>query len=126
MPAYQPSPRHINQEPSVNSKMTTAEKRGYQQICDADGFMLVVAADQRGGMRKLLSSDPAEQAKIGTALLGRVKQDIVRHLANPAASCVLLDPVCAVPSVINDGVLGRTTGLLVGLDESGWGAPAPN
>jgi sulfofructosephosphate aldolase len=78
MPTNEPNPRHINQESSVNSKMTTAEKRGYQQICDADGFMLVVAADQRGGMRKLLSNDPAEQAKIGTALLGRVKQDIVR------------------------------------------------
>jgi sulfofructosephosphate aldolase len=120
MPTNEPNPRHINQESSVNSKMTTAEKRGYQQICDADGFMLVVAADQRGGMRKLLSNDPAEQAKIGTALLGRVKQDIVRHLANPAASCILLDPVCAVPSVINDGVLDRATGLLVGLDDSGW------
>jgi tagatose 1,6-diphosphate aldolase len=100
--------------------MTTAERRSYQQICDADGFMKVVAADQRGGMRKLLSQDPVQQSKIDTATLGRVKSDIVRYLANAAASCILLDPVCAVPSVIDNGVLARTTALLVGLDESGW------
>ncbi len=82
--------------------------------------MLVVAADQRGGMRKLLASDEADQKKISTAVLGRVKGDIVRHLANAAASCVLLDPVCAVPDVVRDATLSRSTGLLIGLDESGW------
>ena len=104
----------------MTSRMTTAERRGYHQICDASGFMLVVAADQRGGMRKLLARDQAEQAKIDTKALGRVKSDIVRHLANPAASCILLDPVCAVPAVIDDGVLVKNTGLLIGLDDSGW------
>lgn len=104
----------------MNTRMTTAERRGYQQICDADGYMLVVAADQRGGMRKLLAKDPAEQAKITTAVLGKVKGDIARYLANAAASCILLDPVCAVPAVIEDGILSRSTGLLIGLDESGW------
>jgi tagatose-1,6-bisphosphate aldolase len=108
----------------MNNRMTTAELRGYQQICDSDGFMLVVAADQRGGMRKLLAKDPAEQAKIDTAALGRVKADIARYLANAAASCILLDPVCAVPDVVQNGVLGRSTGLLVGLDESGWDVTA--
>ena len=100
--------------------MTTAELRGYQQICDPDGFMLVVAADQRGGMRTLLAKEPADQAKIDTAALGRVKADITRHLANVAASCILLDAVCAVPAIVRNGVLGRSTGLLVGLDDSGW------
>ncbi|MCB8882276.1 hypothetical protein ACELLULO517_18660 [Acidisoma cellulosilytica] len=101
-------------------KMTTAERRGYQQICDAEGFMLVVAADQRGGMRKLLAKDPTDQAKISTATLGKVKGDIARYLANAAASCILLDPVCAVPGVVEEGTLARSTGLLIGLDESGW------
>jgi tagatose 1,6-diphosphate aldolase len=104
----------------MTNRMTTAELRGYQQICDSDGFMLVVAADQRGGMRKILAKEPDEQAKITTAILGKVKADIARYLANAAASCILLDPVCAVPDVVKNGILGRSTGLLVGLDESGW------
>ena len=39
--------------------MTTAERRGYQQICGDDGAMMVIACDQRGGMRTLLAADPA-------------------------------------------------------------------
>ena len=35
--------------------MTTSERRAYQQICGANGLMNVVAADQRGGMRKVLA-----------------------------------------------------------------------
>lgn len=99
--------------------MTTAEYRGYQQICGTNGRMMVVACDQRGAMRKILASTPEEQARIDEKKLGDVKSDIVAYLAN-AASCVLLDPVCAVPRVVDEGVLGRDTALLIGLDASGW------
>jgi tagatose-1,6-bisphosphate aldolase len=101
------------------AKMTTAELRGYHQICGHDGAMMVIACDQRGGMRTLLASDPAEQAKITNETLGDTKADITRYLAS-AASCVLLDPICAVPRVVEQGVLGRDTALLIGLDASGW------
>jgi tagatose-1,6-bisphosphate aldolase len=107
----------------MTARMTTAERRGYRQICRDDGLMLVVAADQRGGMRKVLAETPEAQAAIDEAALGAVKADIVRHLANKA-SCVLLDPVCAVPGVVDDGVLARDTGLLIGLDASGWDTDA--
>jgi tagatose-1,6-bisphosphate aldolase len=101
------------------TKMTTSELRGYQQICAPNGMMMVIACDQRGGMRTLLASDPAEQAKISDAMLGETKSDIVQYLANEA-SCVLLDPLCAVPRVVDDGVLARDVALLVGLDASGF------
>ncbi|RUT31363.1 tagatose-bisphosphate aldolase [Arsenicitalea aurantiaca] len=101
------------------TSMTTAEKRGYQQICGANGAMMVIACDQRGGMRKLLASTPEEEAQISNATLGETKADITRYLAS-AASCVLLDPVCAVPQVVDEGVLRRDTALLIGLDASGW------
>lgn len=101
------------------TKMTTSELRGYQQICAPNGMMMVIACDQRGGMRTLLASDPAEQAKISDAMLGETKSDIVQYLANEA-SCVLLDPLCAVPKVVEDGVLARDVALLVGLDASGF------
>lgn len=101
------------------TKMTTSELRGYQQICAPNGMMMVIACDQRGGMRTILASDPAEQSKISDAMLGETKSDIVQYLANEA-SCVLLDPLCAVPKVVDDGVLARDVALLVGLDASGF------
>lgn len=107
----------------MSNRMTTAEYRGYQQICGADGHMMVVACDQRGAMRQILASTPEERAKIDENKLGDVKSDIVAYLAN-SASCVLLDPVCAVPRVVDDGVLGRNTALLIGLDASGWDVDA--
>jgi tagatose 1,6-diphosphate aldolase len=70
-------------------------------------------------MRALLAKDPEQQAAITDAMLGEIKSDIVRYLAS-AASCVLLDPVCAVPKVVDDGVLARDVALLIGLDASGY------
>lgn len=103
----------------MRATMTTAERRGYQQICGDNGLMMVVACDQRGGMRKVLADTPEAQKAIGIDILGDTKADITRHLANKA-TCVLLDATCAVPAVVDDGVLARDTGLLVGLDDSGW------
>ena len=99
--------------------MTTAERRGYQQICGADGRMLVVAADQRGGMRKLLAPTAEGQKAISDQALGLVKMDIATHLARHAG-CILLDPLCAVPAIVDEGVLPRETALLIGLDASGY------
>jgi tagatose-1,6-bisphosphate aldolase len=99
--------------------MTTAERRAYHQICDASGCMMVIACDQRGGMRTLLATTPEDQAKIDNGILGNTKADITRYLASRAA-CVLVDPICAVPSLVNDGILPRDTALLIGIDASGW------
>jgi tagatose 1,6-diphosphate aldolase len=99
--------------------MTTAERRGYQQICGANGAMMVIACDQRGGMRALLAATPEDQAKIGDDVLGNVKADITRHLARHAG-CVLVDPMCAVPNLVDHGILPRDTALLIGIDASGW------
>lgn len=101
------------------TRMSTAERRGYHQICGADGAMMVIACDQRGGMRRLLVRDPEAQARIGNDVLGNIKADIAKYLASQA-SCVLVDPVCAVPQLVDDGILARDTALLIGLDASGW------
>lgn len=101
------------------TSMTTAERRGYQQICGTDGAMMVIAADQRGGMRKVMAATPADEAAITEAMLGDTKADIARYLATHAA-CILLDPVCAVPAIVDTGVLARDTALLIGLDASGF------
>lgn len=100
------------------SSLTTAERRGYQQICGANGAIMAIACDQRGGMREILAP-PEERAKITDAMLGETKADIVACLANHA-SCVLLDPLCAVPKVVDEGILARDVALLIGLDASGY------
>jgi tagatose-1,6-bisphosphate aldolase len=99
--------------------MTTAERRGYQQICDEAGAMMVIACDQRGGMRTILADTPEAQAKIGNDVLGETKMDIAQYLARHATA-VLVDPLCAVPRIVDTGVLHRATALLIGLDASGW------
>lgn len=101
------------------TSMTTSERRGYHQICGQDGAMMVIAADQRGGMRKIMAAQPSEEAAITEAMLGETKADITRFLASQA-SCILLDPVCAVPAIVDDGTLARDTALLIGLDASGF------
>jgi tagatose 1,6-diphosphate aldolase len=58
--------------------------------------MMVIACDQRGGMRRLPAKTPEVQARISTATLGLTKMDITAYLAKPAG-CVLVDPLCAVP-----------------------------
>lgn len=103
--------------------MTTAERRGYAQICGAGGAMMVVACDQRGGMRQLLADTDEGRAAITDAMLGTVKTGIARHLA-AHAGCVLLDPACALPGIVDRGDLPRDTGLLIGIDASGWDASA--
>ena len=88
-------------------------------ICGDDGAMMVIACDQRGGMRTILAASPEEQAKIGTDILGDTKIDIGTHLARHATA-VLVDPLCALPRMIDGGHLHRSTALLIGLDDSGY------
>lgn len=99
--------------------MTTAERRGYHQICNENGAMMVIACDQRGGMRTVLASTPEEQAKISNATLGETKADITLYLASKAG-CVLVDPICAVPGLVDKNILPRDTALLIGIDASGF------
>ena len=105
------------------TQMTTAELRGYQQICGKNGAIMVIACDQRGGIRKLLADTPEEQKKITDNTLGETKSDVVRYLA-AEAPCVLLDPICAVPRVVEEGSLARDVALLIGLDASGYDTDA--
>ena len=105
------------------TKLTTAELRGYQQICGKNGAIMVIACDQRGGIRKILAKTPEEQAKISDAMLGDTKSDVTRYLA-AQAPCILLDPVCAVPRVVDEAALPRDVALLIGLDASGYDTDA--
>jgi tagatose 1,6-diphosphate aldolase len=99
--------------------MTTAVRRGFQQICGDGRSMMVIAADQRGGMREVLADTSEARKAISDRRLGEVKVALARGLA-VHAGCILVDPLCALPWMVDDGLLPRDTALLVGLDASGF------
>lgn len=103
--------------------MTTAERRGYQQICGSNGAMMVIACDQRGGMRAVLADTDEARKAISNDMLGETKMDIAQYLALHSG-CVLVDAACAVPQIIETEVLHRNTALLIGLDDSGFDSTA--
>lgn len=105
------------------AKLTTAELRGYQQICGKNGAIMVIACDQRGGIRKILAKTPEAQAAISDRILGDTKADVTQYLA-ANAPCILLDPICAVPRVVEEAALPRDVALLIGLDASGYDTDA--
>lgn len=99
--------------------LTTIERRGMSAISTPGGQMLIVAADQRNGMKAAMTDAPDGPAAISTAELAEAKADLVRYLANNAPA-ILLDPEVALPAVVDDGVLVRGTSLVVGMDASGY------
>ena len=99
--------------------LTTMERRGMTAISTPGGRMLIVAADQRNGMKAAMKDAPDGPDSITKAELAEAKADLVRYLANNAPA-ILLDPEVALPGVVDDGVLARGTSLVVGMDASGY------
>jgi sulfofructosephosphate aldolase len=99
--------------------LNTVERRGMTAISTPNGRMLIVAADQRNGMKAVMDDAPDGPDSVSASQLADAKADLVRYLANHAPA-ILLDPEVALPGVVDDGVLGRETSLVVGLDASGF------
>lgn len=100
------------------SQMSTLERRAFSRLATPGGRMLVVAADQRNGMRAVMHH-PDGPTAITAQELVEAKTDLVSHLGNHAPA-ILLDPEVAVPHVIDTGALAAGTALVVGLDASGF------
>ena len=101
------------------TELTTLERRGMAAISTPDGRMLIVAADQRNGMKAVMNDAPDGPGSITAGQLADAKSDLVRYLGNHAPA-ILLDPEVALPLVVDDGTLARDTALVVGLDASGF------
>mgnify|MGYP001554609766 CR=1 FL=1 len=96
--------------------MTTAERRSFDRLLTPGGRLLIVAADQRNGMKAAMSDEP------GTVSFDELKQakyDIAEYLAT-AAPAVLFDPEVALPGMVDDAALSPSTALVVGMDASGF------
>jgi tagatose 1,6-diphosphate aldolase len=101
------------------SELTTLELRSMAKILTPGGRMLIVAADQRNGMKAVMTDAPDGPGSITVEQLADAKADIVTHLANYGPA-ILLDPEVALPMIVAEGVIAHDTGLVVGMDASGF------
>ncbi|WP_201774090.1 hypothetical protein [Demequina oxidasica] len=101
----------------ARNELNTREKRAMAAISTASGNMLIVAADQRNGMKAVMTDGP--NGAVTQEELADAKADLVRYLGNEA-SAILLDPEVALPAIPDNGVLTRDTALVVGMDASGF------
>jgi sulfofructosephosphate aldolase len=101
----------------ARNELNTREKRAMAAISTPAGNMLIVAADQRNGMKAVMTDGP--NGEVTFEQLAEAKADLVRYLGNEA-SAILLDPEVALPAIPDNGVLTRDTALVVGMDASGF------
>lgn len=100
------------------NSLTTIERRALAAISTPSGRMLIVAADQRNGMKAAMNDAPDGPSSISTGELAEAKGDLLRYLGNHAPA-ILLDPEVALPALVDDGTLDPSTSLVVGMDASG-------
>jgi tagatose 1,6-diphosphate aldolase len=98
-------------------KLSIGKIRGLQQLANGKGILAMAALDHRGSLRKML--DEKRPGNVGYQTMVDFKLDLCRVLA-PHASAILLDPVYSAGQAIAAGVLPKSTGLLVSLEESGY------
>lgn len=103
----------------MSEELTTLELRSMAKILTPGGRMLIVAADQRNGMKAVMTDAPDGPGSITVEQLAEAKADIVTHLANHGPA-ILLDPEVALPMIVTDRVIAHDTGLVVGMDASGF------
>ncbi len=113
------TPTHEGKRNRTMNPLTTIERRGMSGISTPTGHMLIVAADQRNGMKAAMKDAPDGPGSISALELAEAKADLLRYLGNEAPA-MLLDPEVALPGVVDDGILDRSTSLVVGMDASGF------
>ncbi|GGF99947.1 hypothetical protein GCM10007304_12350 [Rhodococcoides trifolii] len=113
-----PEPAPQQQEKTMN-ELTTLERRGMAAISTDEGNMLIVAGDQRNGMKAVMTDAVDGPGSITKEQLADAKADLVRFLGNHAPA-ILLDPEVALPQIVDEDVLSRDTALVVGMDASGF------
>lgn len=99
---------------TASTALTTAERRAFDRLLTPGGHLLIVAADQRNSMKATMSAEPVSFEDLKAA-----KYDLASLVAS-VAPAVLFDPEVALPGMVDESVLSPHTGLVVGLDASGY------
>ncbi len=103
--------------PTLDKTLTIGKLRGLQQISTEQGFFTMTAMDHRASMQRMIQ--PITPNLVSAAMLTAYKRDLTAVLA-PVSSAVLLDPIYGAAQVIASADLPRSTGLLVGIEASGY------
>jgi tagatose 1,6-diphosphate aldolase len=99
--------------------LTVGKQRGMQQISNGRGVITVTAIDHRGSLKRMLEKAMPGRS-IGFAEVVAEKLRMTRVLG-PLSTAVLLDPVYGAAPAVASAALPGTVGLLVALEESGYG-----
>jgi tagatose 1,6-diphosphate aldolase len=91
--------------------------RRLQQCADDGGRFTMLAADQRGNLRRALHPDDPESTTAEE--LTEFKVELVRSLSSDV-SAVLLDPEFGAAQAIDAGALSGGSGLIVALEQTGY------
>ena len=102
-------------------KISVGKLRGLQEMANDKGIMTMCALDHRGSLEKMLGGEHPEE--VSYQAMVEFKLDLCRILA-PSASAILLDPIYSAGQAIAAGILPKSTGLLVSLEESGYSGDA--
>ncbi len=98
-------------------KLFIGKLRGLQQLANEKGILAMCALDHRGSLKQMLAEKHPGNVDYQTMV--DFKLDLCRVLA-PHASAILLDPIYGAGQAIAAGVLPKSTGLLVSLEETGY------
>lgn len=97
-------------------KISVGKIRGLSELTDPEGFLTVLALDQRGSLIKALGLDAASPRIY--AQVRDFKMETTKELL-PACSAVLLDPEFSAAEAIHQGFIGQK-GLIVATEETGY------
>ncbi len=97
--------------------MSYGKLRRLQQCADETGRFVMLAADQRGNLRRAL--DPSDPDAVPAQALTGFKVDLMAALSRDV-SAVLLDPEYGAVQSISAGAVSGSTGLVVALEATGY------
>jgi tagatose 1,6-diphosphate aldolase len=97
--------------------MNIGKLRGLQEISTPEGFITVLALDQRGSLFKALGMSEGDPALYQA--VREFKKATTCELM-PACSAVLLDPEFAAAEAVSEGWISGQKGLIVTLEETGY------
>jgi len=97
--------------------LSSGKIRGLTEIASADGFLTVLALDQRGSLIRAMGLEK-EDSKLYEKIRD-FKMDTIGELL-PFCSAVLLDPQYSAAEAIHDGLVSGQKGIIVTTEETGY------
>lgn len=97
--------------------MSYGKLRRLQQCADVTGRFVMLAADQRGNLRRALNPD--DPRSVSDRTLTDFKVELMAALSSDV-SAVLLDPEYGAAQSISAGAVSGSTGMIVALEATGY------